>query len=123
MGEEEWAETWNLFDRPPRKQVLPKDTVKHCIRGIGRLYEEADLDALLSGSGETVTKEEYLEALRKPYSEPEHTVTSAARAYDGKESGQLPEQLLLKVFSETNPKPSERELEQMMYGLEFCMPF
>ena len=91
---------WNLFDRPPRSGKLAKETVKHCVRALGRVYRDSELDDLLSMGQEgnhPVTYSTYVEALKKPHTEPEPgSLKAAVMAFDGKETGMMPEQLLLK---------------------------
>eukprot|EP01065_Artemidia_motanka_P024813 TRINITY_DN29727_c0_g1_i1.p2 TRINITY_DN29727_c0_g1~~TRINITY_DN29727_c0_g1_i1.p2 ORF type:complete len:153 (+),score=44.64 TRINITY_DN29727_c0_g1_i1:55-513(+) len=104
----DWVEAWNLFDRPPRTGQLSKDKVKVCIRGVGRLYTESELDALLQPYPDTMTKEQYLEAVKKEYTAPDHSILTAISAFDGKERGEASEGDVAGMLgSGTEPLPPE----------------
>eukprot|EP00754_Rhynchopus_humris_P047288 Rhum_TRINITY_DN6874_c0_g2::Rhum_TRINITY_DN6874_c0_g2_i1::g.21123::m.21123 len=121
--EEEWKAMWDLFDRPPRTGKLAKETVKHCVRALGRVYRDSELDDLLSMGQEgnhPVTYSTYVEALKKPHAEPEPgSLKAAVMAFDGKETGLMPEQLLLKILSDGDEPMPAALCEEGMHGITF----
>eukprot|EP01063_Lacrimia_lanifica_P004053 TRINITY_DN12268_c0_g1_i1.p2 TRINITY_DN12268_c0_g1~~TRINITY_DN12268_c0_g1_i1.p2 ORF type:complete len:151 (+),score=48.74 TRINITY_DN12268_c0_g1_i1:100-552(+) len=117
MGEAEWKANWDLFDRPPRKEKLPKGTVKHLMRAVGRHYTEAALDALL-GDGD-VSFDAYMEAMRKPCPEPECDMLAAVRAYDGKDSGLFQDAQYVRIIGDGEGAVPDSMLDDAKYMMNF----
>ena len=85
---DEWKEVWDLYDRNPKNGILNRETVKHCIRGTGRLYTEPELNNLL-GEDSDISYDHYITVMNNPYIPPSCTVIDACKAVDGKEKGVL----------------------------------
>eukprot|EP01062_Namystynia_karyoxenos_P063489 TRINITY_DN56297_c0_g1_i1.p1 TRINITY_DN56297_c0_g1~~TRINITY_DN56297_c0_g1_i1.p1 ORF type:complete len:154 (+),score=63.17 TRINITY_DN56297_c0_g1_i1:78-539(+) len=118
-SEAEWVEAWDLFDRPPRSGKLPKDKVRHCVRGTGRLYTEEELEALLKDYPDPMEKSQYLTAMRQPYEPPSHSILTAIKAFDGKEKGEVSEADVTAMLTGSTVQVPHALLSAALHGAAF----
>lgn len=114
MGEQEWTETWYLFDEKKTGQVSKTDFV-HIIRSLGRKYTEAEIQEKTKDIGDPVKLDQFINFMKQPYDGPtKDDLITALQAFDGNETGSLKQTEIVSLLTTLGEKMSEAEVKQLM---------
>lgn len=117
-SEAEWKETWYLFDEKKTDRV-PKGDFVHIIRSLGRKHTEAEIAEITKEFGDSVTMDQFLTYMRKPYTGPtEDDLRAALQAFDGSDSGYLKAAEITSLLVTLGEKMSDAEVAQIMKEVE-----
>ena len=118
MSEAEWKETWYLFDEKKTDRVSKSDFV-HIIRSLGRKHTEQEISEITKPFGDSVTMQQFLEHMRKPYTGPtEDDLRAALAAFEGSDSGFLKQQEFVSLVTTLGEKMADDEVQQIMNEVE-----
>jgi Ca2+-binding EF-hand superfamily protein len=118
--ENDWLRIFDLHDRN-KSGSLPKAEAACVIRSCGRLLLPKQMDALLQGYGASVSRDEFLKAMKAPAEGEfqETDILPALLAFDSRDSGELTKFEIIQFLCHMNEKITMPEAETLLEGGNF----